>query len=199
MHRDNFLLLGADDAFLLYPADESLGGHLEVVGVDELFVVSGGEEGGLVAEVGDLGAAETWGQGGQSSCIFVFCFGLLYDYLPQVHVEYLSSALEVGQVDLHHAVESARSDQSCVEEVEPVSGGHYDYVGVGAEAVHLYQDLVEGVVPLVVGAVAAAPLPAHCVYLIDEDDGGRFLAGGGEEVADSGGTHAYEYLDEVGA
>jgi hypothetical protein len=48
--------------------------HLEVDGVDEDLAVPCGEDGGLVADVGDLGAAETWRQRGQSPRVLVFGF-----------------------------------------------------------------------------------------------------------------------------
>src|SRR6266542_653511 len=50
---------------------------------------------------------------------------------------------------------SARAEERGVEDVGPVGGGDNDHVGVGVEAVHLDQDLVEGLLAFVVAAAEA--------------------------------------------
>jgi hypothetical protein len=68
------------------------------------------------------------------------------------------------------------------------------------EAVHLDQELVEGLLPLVVPAAqAGAAVAADGVDLVDEDDGGRLGLGLLEEVAHAAGADAHEHLDEVRA
>ena len=67
-----------------------------------------------------------------------------------------------------------------------------------AEAVHLDQQLVQGLFALVVAAAqAGAALAADGVDLVDEDDAGAVLLGLLEQVADSGRADADEHLDEV--
>ena len=67
MDRNYLLLLAADDAFLFDAANQPFGRHFKIMGVYELFVVSGSQQGCFVAEVGNLGPAETWSQGSQPS------------------------------------------------------------------------------------------------------------------------------------
>ena len=105
----------------------------------------------------------------------------------------------VGQGDLHLAVEAAGAEQGRVEHLGPVGGGHDHHPGRGVEAVHLGQELVEGLLPLVVGDDRPAPALADGVDLVDEDDGGRPLAGVGEEVPHPGRPHPDEQLDEARA
>src|SRR6185436_21057140 len=70
----------------------------------------------------------------------------------------------------------------------------------GVEAVHLNEDLVEGLLALVVrSAEAGATLATDRVDLIDEDDARRVAFCLIEQVADARGTHAHEHLDELGA
>ena len=72
---------------------------------------------------------------------------------------------------------------------------------VVVEAVHLGQQLVECLLPLVVGHVRARRRAALAdgVDLVDEDDGRGPLAGLGEQVPDPGRAHAHEHLHEAGA
>ena len=115
--------------------------------------------------------------------------------------EYGFPLAEVGEVYVYLAVEAARTQQSLVEDVHAVGGGQYDHAAVGAEAVHLGEQLIERVLALVVAAhrrVLAAGA-AHGVYLVDKDDGRCFLLGLAEQVAHAAGAHAHEHLDEITA
>lgn len=59
-----------------------------------------------------------------------------------------------------------------VQHVRPVGGRKDDDARVALEAVQLRQQLVDGLLPLVVAAAhAAAALPPHGVQLVDEHDG----------------------------
>ena len=176
MYRDHLLFLSAHDSSLLDAADQPLSCHFEVVRVDDQLVVPRCQQRSLVAEISDVSAAEARSQRGQALRIHVFGLGLLEADLAEVDVEDLPSALEVGEIDFHYPVESARPDERRVQQVLPVGRSHHNHVAVSAKSIHLHQDLVESVVPFVMGAVAAASLSAHCVDLVDEDYRGRFLS-----------------------
>ena len=105
----------------------------------------------------------------------------------------------VGEGDLDLAVEAARPQQRRIEHFGPVGGGHDDHAGGGVEAVHLGQELVQGLLALVVGDDRPASALADGVDLVDEDDRGGPLAGVGEEVADPRRPDADEELDEARA
>ena len=117
-----------------------------------------------------------------------------------VDLEDLGPALHVGPVEDDLAVEAARAQERRVEDVGAVGGGDDDHVGVRVEAVHLDQDLVEGLLALVVAAAeAGAALAADRVDLVDEDDARRVALGLVEQVADAAGADADEHLDELRA
>ena len=98
------------------------------------------------------------------------------------------------------AVETTRAQQRGVEDVGPVGRGHHHDAFGRLEAVHLGEHLVERLLALVVTAAeAGAALAADRVDLVDEDDRGRLLARGLEQVAHAGGADADEHLHEVGA
>ena len=104
----------------------------------------------------------------------------------------------VGQPHRHLPVEAARPQQGRVQHVRAVGGRDHDDAGLVVEAVHLHQQLVEGLLPLVVApAQPGAPLAADRVDLVHEDDGGGGGLGLGEEVAHPACAHADEHLHEL--
>ena len=104
-----------------------------------------------------------------------------------------------GAVDRDLPVEAARAQQRRVEDVGPVGGGDQDDAALDVEAVHLDEQLVQGLLALVVAAAEArAAVPADGVDLVDEDDRRGVRLGLLEQVADPGGADADEHLDEVG-
>ena len=110
------------------------------------------------------------------------------------------AALHVGAVEDDLAVEAARAKQRRVEDVGPVGGRDDDHVRVRVEPVHLDEDLVQGLLALVMGAAEArAALAADRVDLVDEDDARRVALGLVEQVADAAGADADEHLDELRA
>ena len=112
----------------------------------------------------------------------------------------LDAALHVRAVEDDLAVEAAGPQERRVEHVGPVRGGDDDDVRVRVEAVHLDEDLVEGLLALVMAAAqAGAALASDRVDLVDEDDARRIALGLVEQVADAAGADADEHLDELRA
>ena len=110
------------------------------------------------------------------------------------------ATLAIGPVDHDLAVEAAGPEQRRVEDVGPVGGGDEDDVVLHLEAVHLDEELVQGLLALVVAAAhAGAAVAADGVDLVHEDDAWGVLLGLLEEVADAAGADPDEHLDEVGA
>ena len=98
------------------------------------------------------------------------------------------------------AIEATRTQQRRIEDVGAVRGGDDDDAIVRFEAVHLDEELVEGLLALVVTAAeACATMTTDRVDLVDEDDAGRVLLALLEQVADTARTDADEHLDEVRA
>ena len=121
-------------------------------------------------------------------------------HAAHVHAQDLLAAAHVGQRHHHLAVEAARAQQRRIEHVGPVGRGDDDDALVALEAVHLDQQLIQGLLALVVTAAQTrAAVPADGIDLIDEDDARGVLLGLLEHVAHARGAHADEHLDEVRA
>ena len=107
--------------------------------------------------------------------------------------------VDIGQVHMYLSVEASGTQQGLVQDVGAVGGSQDDDAAVGAEAVHLGQQLVQGALALVVAPHhrVAGTGAAHGINLVDEDDAGTGLLGLTEEVAHTTGPHADEHLHEV--
>jgi hypothetical protein len=159
-------------------------------------VAAGGEQGGFVHEVLQVGAdhaGRTRGEGLERH-------RRVEGHAPGVHGQDLATAGLIGGVDHDVAVESPGAQQGRVEDLGPVGGGQHHHPLVPGEPVHLGEDLVEGLLALVVAAEGggAAPGAADGIELVDEHDGGGGLLGLVEEVAHPAGPQAHDHLDELG-
>src|SRR4051794_30282333 len=194
--RDQALLLAHDPGLLLRAGDHAHDPLLELELADLALAAAGGEEGGLVHEVREVGAGEAGGLAGER----VGVDGARERLAAGVDVEDLGPPLAVGAVDDDLAVEAAGTEQRRIEDVRAVRGGDEDDVVLHLEAVHLHQELVQRLLALVVPAAHAGPaVAADGVDLVHEDDAGRVLLRLLEEVADAGGADPDEHLDEVGS
>src|SRR5215208_2324818 len=107
---------------------------------------------------------------------------------------------EVRPVDHDLPVETAWPEERRIEDVCAVGGGEHDDPALRIEAVHLDEELVQGLLALVVSASqTSAALPAYGVDLVHENDAGRVLLGLLEEISHPRSTDADEHLDEVRA
>ena len=193
---DLALLLGEEAGLLLRPGDHAHDPFLELVLLDHLLAVAGGEESRLVDQVREVGAREAGGAGGERVEV-----DLARERLAaRVHLEDLAAAEAIRAVDHDLAVEAAGTEQRGIEDVGAVRGGDEDDVVLHLEAVHLDEELVQRLLALVVAAAeTGAAVAADGVDLVHEDDAGRRLLRLLEEVAHARGADADEHLDEVGA
>ena len=192
---DLALLGGHDPGALLRTRDHAVDGLVEGRVVDQLAVAAGGQQGRLVEDVGQVGTGEPGRATGHGEQVDAGGHRLALG----VHLEDPVAADHVGRLDRDLAVEAAGTQQRRVEDVGAVGRRDQDDVGLDVEAVHLDQQLVEGLLALVVAtAEARATVPADGVDLVDEDDGGGVGLGLLEQVADAGGADTDEHLDEVG-
>ncbi|MEH2581629.1 hypothetical protein V1281_003524 [Nitrobacteraceae bacterium AZCC 2161] len=131
------------------------------------------------------------------------CDGLEVDIRRQRHLAdvNLEDLLAANNVRIRHhdlAIESARAQQRGIQHVRTVGRGDQDHAFIGLEAVHLHQQLVEGLFALIVAATkTGAAMTTDRIDFVDEDDAGRILLGLLEHVTDTRGADADEHFDEV--
>ena len=191
------LLRGYYFAAFLQAAHNSVYGIHKVRFLHALFVLACRYEGSLVADICYICSGEA--RSLLCKHLFIQVFG---EFEPlEVHFKYLLPLFKLRKVHIYLTVESAGSHKSLVQNVCPVCCRKADYSGVGAKAIHLCKELVEGILPLVVGAEAhvLASGAANCIYLIYEDNARGLLLCLLEEVAYPGGAHSHKHLHKVGA
>ena len=183
-----------DHRFALGAHQDLVLGQLEIDHHDDLAVLPRGVQRRFVHQVGQIGAGQTRRAARQHRKIHVVAQRNLLGVDPQDGL----AALHVGTAHHHAAVETAGPQQRRIEHVGAVGGGHQDDAFVRFEAVHFHQQLVQGLLALIVAAAqAGAAMAAHGVDFIDEDDAGRVLLALLEQVAHAAGAHADEHLHEV--
>src|SRR5699024_2259173 len=100
--------------------------------------------------------------------------------------------------DRNLPIEPTRAQQSRVQNVRAVRRRDQDDATPRVEAVHLDEQLVQGLFPLVVAtADTRTALPPDRVELVDEDDAGRVVLRLLEHVTHPGGTDTDEHFHEV--
>ncbi len=110
------------------------------------------------------------------------------------------AAAHIRPVEGDAPVKATGAQQGRVEDVGAVGGGHNDHIGIGIEAVHLDQHLVEGLLAFIMRAAqAGAALASDRIDLIHKDDAGRMALGLVEQVTHTAGAHADEHFHELGA
>ncbi len=117
-----------------------------------------------------------------------------------MHFQNLLTANDVRQAHHHLAIEPARAQQRRVQHVRTVGGGNDDNAFIAFEAVHFHQQLVEGLLTLVVTtAHTSTTVTANRIDLINEDNARALFFRLLEHVANTGGTHAHKHFHKVGA
>jgi hypothetical protein len=151
---------------------------------------------GLVHQVHEIGAGEAGRAAGD---------GLEIDvgrerHLAHVHLEDLLAAdhVRIGNDDL--TVKTTGPQQRRIKYVRPVGRRNEDDALVRFKPIHLDQQLIEGLLALVVAAAEPrSAVAADGIDLVDEDDAGCVLLRLLEHVAHARGADPHEHLDKVRA
>ena len=198
------LVVGDDLPFVLadHPAlpfgarDHTVDGLVELRHAGLLLIPAGGKDRAFVDEIRKVGS-------GKARCLLGNHHEVdlvLQRLALRVHLEDRLAATDIGPVENDLAIEAARTQQRRVQDVGPVGGSEDDHVCVCVESIHLYEDLVQRLLALVVTAPQArATHSPNSVNLVDEDDARRVALRLLEQVPDAGGAHTDEHLNELGA
>ena len=110
----------------------------------------------------------------------------------------LFPALDVGPSHVDLTVKPSGTQQRGIQDILPVGGRHHHYTLIVSKTVHLNQQLIQGLFPLIMTAAkAGSPLTAHSVNLIDKDNGRGILFGLVKQIANAGGADTYIELHKV--
>ena len=120
------LLLRGYLRFLLQSAHDAVNGIEEVLLVHLLLSMACGDESSFVADVGNVGARETWRLASQQIDIdrIVKLQG------AQVYAKYLLALIEVGQIHMDLPVKAPGTQQRLVEHIHAIGGCQDDDTAV---------------------------------------------------------------------
>lgn len=125
--------------------------------------------------------------------IFSQCFS------SGVNLKNLDAPSNIWPVNSDLPIKPSWTQKRRVQHIRPVGRSEDDDTTVAGKAIHLSQELVNGLLPLVVTTTEpSTTLPPDGINLIDEDNAGRLGLGLLEEVAHPGCTDTDEELDELG-
>ena len=109
------------------------------------------------------------------------------------------AAPAVGQIHMDPPIEPAGTHQGSIQDIWAVRRRQQDHPGVFRKAIHLRQELVQGLLALIVTAPdPRAALAADGIDLVDKDDAGSLLLGLAEEIADAARTNTNKHLNKFG-
>ena len=194
--NDQLLLIGHHVILLLITGDDDLDRLLEIR-LDHALTT--GTYRTKCCLVDDIGQLRTTRAGG---CL---CDGTEIDIFRHldasgVHLQDVDTALEIRKLDRYTTVETARTKQCRIQGIRLVRRRQDDDGLRAVEAVHLRQELVQGLLTLIVATHrTVATLLTDGIDLIDEDDARRLFLRLLEEVTYLRRTHTDEHLDELGA
>ncbi len=188
--------VGHHATLALRAGDHALHRLLDLVHRDLVLVTARGEQRGLVKQICQVSTGKAHGKLREFLELDVFGKWLVLG----VHAQNLLAATHVGAVHGDLTVKTAGAQQRRVKDVGAVGGGQQNHRLALVKAVHLDQQLVQGLLALVVTAAqAGAALATDGVDLVNEDDGGGLRLGLFEQVAHARSAHAHEHLNKVRA
>ena len=169
-------------------------GVFEVGHVDQGLIAPRREYRSLIDQVSQVGTGHTGSALGD--CVEPNITG--QRNLPGMHPQNSFPAPHIGSIHHDLPIEPAGTEKRRIEHVRAVRGRDENHSIVGLEPVHLHQQLIQGLLPLVVPASeSGTAVPSNRIDLVDEDDARSMRLALLEQVADPAGTDTDEHLDEV--
>ncbi len=188
------LFLGHDHGFALGAHHDLVFCQFELFHFNDALTGTGSEQRSLVHQVGQVSTGEAWrttGNHGRSHIV-------THRHFAHMYFQNLFATTDVRQTHHNLAVETAWTQQRRVQYVRTVGGGDDDNAVIHFEAVHLHQQLVEGLLTLIVTtAHASTTMATNSVDFVDENDARGVLLGLLEHIANTAGTNTDKHLDEV--
>src|SRR5829696_7347941 len=192
---DALPLLRAHQERTLATEHDLLQGVQEVLLAHLVLLAARRQERCLVDQVPEIGTGKSGRRGRKLSQIHATG----ERHASRVNLEDRLASHLIGEVHRYAPVEAPWPKKCLVEHVGLVGRGEHDHALLTGEAVHLGEDLVQGLLLLARSPDSRlAAGAAYGVELVDEDDRRGVLAGLLEEVANATSADPHEQLHELG-
>ena len=134
----SFLMGGEDFGAFLQTTNNAVHSIQEVLFVYLLLILTGSNQGSLIAYIGDISTRETRGLFGEELTVDI-AFRLFVGVELQVahmHIEDGLALFEVWQFHMDLTVETSGTHKGLVQHVGAVGGGQHNDIGAATETVH---------------------------------------------------------------
>ena len=121
---------------------------------------------------------------------------LIHLNFPCMYLQDILPALQIRQLYRNPPVESSRPGKGRIQGLGAVGRRKDDHAVVCLKSIHLCQQLVQRLLPLVVAAYTSLTLLSDGIDLIDKYDTGSFFLRLSEQITDFGCSHTYEHFHE---
>ena len=193
---DPLLLVREDQAAPLTAHEHLVLGKFKIAHVQLVLVQLGRLQGRLVDQIFQIRAGKARRAARQHFQVHVRIQGRALG----VHFKNAAAAAQIRRGHHHLAVETAGPQQGRVQHVRTVGGRDEDDALIAFKTVHFHQQLVQGLLALVMAAAQpGAALAAHGVDFVNKNQAGRIFLALHKEVAHARSAHAHEHFHKVRA
>ena len=191
--NDTTLLL-TEDTILLLLTDEHDLDRLEEIRLGYLLSsMLDGSNRRLIHHVCEVCTDRTGG----CQCDLVEVDGIIQLHISCMHLQNIDTTLEVRLLHDDTTIETTRTKQRRIENLRTVRRAHDHDALRRIEAIHLGQQLIQGLLTLLVSTEAGISRLTDGIDLIDEDDAWCRLCRLLEQITHTARTDADEHLDEI--
>ena len=191
-----FFLIADDAALALRSHDNTLSSFFHFRHIDNLFILTRGEKRSLIYQVGQICTGKARSTLGNNIKVNIIAYRLTLN----VYLQNVGTTLDIRTVNHNLAVKAARTQQCRVQNIRTVCGGNHDNAFISTKAIHLYQQLVQGLLSFIVAtAKSGTTLTADSINLVNKDDAGSTLFSLVKQITYAGCAYADKHLHKIGA
>ena len=194
--RNTLLFFGDYHRLALWTHQDFVLGLLKVAHLYQVFAFASRQQGRFVYQRLQICTGKAWRTTSYNSQLHI----ATERYPTRMHSQDAFATFDVGTRHHDATVKATWPQQRGVQDIRSIGGGDHDHAFVGLKPIHLDQQLVQGLLSLVVTAAKArASVSTDCIDLVDEDNAGRVTLALLKQVAYAAGTDTDEHLHKVAA
>ena len=187
-------LVRHDHRFALCAHHDFVFGQFKLFHFHNTFTGARGKQGGFVHQVGQISTRETRSTTSNNARLDI----ITHRHFAHVDLENLLATTNIRQTNHNLTVKTTWTQERRVQHVRTVSGGNHNDAVIHLKAVHLNQQLVKGLLTLIMTAAhTVTTVTTDSINFIDEDNARRVLFSLLKHVTNTAGTNTHEHFNEV--
>ena len=119
-------------------------------------------------------------------------------FILGMNLQNLFSSFHIRNSHRHLAIKTSGTQDSRIQDIHAVGSCHNNNAFVDPKAIHLYQQLIQGLFSLIMStAHTGTSTSCHCINLINKNDTGSVILTILKEVTNPGSAHAHKHFHEI--